>query len=165
MKILVLSDSHSGLSFMRYCIEKTKPDAVVHLGDYLEDGQTMQEQFPEIPFYMVPGNCDRSRFLFGAKPVQITTVCGVKLFLTHGHLQGVKSGTEHLIEDARAVGAAAALYGHTHVPDCRLMSDGLWVINPGTCQSYGGTAALICVEDDRILSAWIINGNDLEAMT
>ena len=33
-RILVLSDSHSGTSFMRWCVDHVKPDAIVHLGDY-----------------------------------------------------------------------------------------------------------------------------------
>ena len=37
-RILVLSDSHSGNSFMRWCVDTVKPDAIVHLGDYYEDG-------------------------------------------------------------------------------------------------------------------------------
>ena len=31
MKILVLSDSHSALSFMRRCVDAVHPDAIVHL--------------------------------------------------------------------------------------------------------------------------------------
>ena len=61
MKILVLSDSHSGLSFMRRCIDRVKPDALIHLGDYYDDGQTMEEEYPHIRMYQVPGNCDRYR--------------------------------------------------------------------------------------------------------
>ena len=61
MKILVLSDSHSGLSFMRECIKQLKPDAIVHLGDYFDDGQTIAEENPYIRFYQVPGNCDMYR--------------------------------------------------------------------------------------------------------
>ena len=34
MKILVLSDSHSALQFMRQCVESVKPDAIIHLGDF-----------------------------------------------------------------------------------------------------------------------------------
>ena len=48
MKVLVLSDSHSSLYFMRQCIERTKPDAVIHLGDYFEDGAAMAEAYPHI---------------------------------------------------------------------------------------------------------------------
>ena len=39
MKILVLSDSHSALSFMRSCIETVKPDRIIHLGDYYDDAE------------------------------------------------------------------------------------------------------------------------------
>ena len=63
MKILVLSDSHAGLSFMRACIQAVKPDAMIHLGDYFEDGKAMAEEFPHIPMHQVPGNCDRYRMM------------------------------------------------------------------------------------------------------
>ena len=59
MKILVLSDSHSALSFMRRCIETVCPDAVVHLGDYYEDAEAMKGEFPGIPYYMDKGNSER----------------------------------------------------------------------------------------------------------
>ena len=46
MKILVLSDSHSALSFMRRCIDSVKPDAVIHLGDHFDDAEEMREEYP-----------------------------------------------------------------------------------------------------------------------
>lgn len=61
MKILVLSDSHSALGFMRRCVEKIKPDAMIHLGDYFDDGTVLREENPGILVYQVPGNCDRYR--------------------------------------------------------------------------------------------------------
>ena len=54
MKILVLSDSHSGMSFMRECINKVRPNALIHLGDHYDDGQTIQEEFPHLMVYQVP---------------------------------------------------------------------------------------------------------------
>ena len=36
MKILVMSDSHSALAFMRRCIEAVEPDALIHLGDHYD---------------------------------------------------------------------------------------------------------------------------------
>ena len=63
MKILVLSDSHSTLSFMKRAIESVKPDAVVHLGDHYDDGVAMAESYPHIRFHLVPGNCDRHRMI------------------------------------------------------------------------------------------------------
>ena len=41
MKILVLSDSHSALSFMRRAVDAIKPDAIIHLGDHYDDGETI----------------------------------------------------------------------------------------------------------------------------
>lgn len=43
MKILVFSDSHAARSFMRLCMERIKPDAFIHLGDYYEDGEAIAE--------------------------------------------------------------------------------------------------------------------------
>ena len=50
MKVLVLSDSHAALSFMRLCIDKVKPQHVIHLGDHYDDGKAMAEEYPQIPF-------------------------------------------------------------------------------------------------------------------
>lgn len=43
MKILILSDSHSAMSFMRLCVEAVKPDVLIHLGDYADDGAALHE--------------------------------------------------------------------------------------------------------------------------
>jgi putative phosphoesterase len=152
MKILVLSDSHSGLSFMRYAIGKVRPDAVIHLGDYYDDGETLSEEYPNLPFHIVPGNCDRYRSV-GIHPETLCYgVCGVRFFMTHGHNHFVKSGLYSLMKDARAAGASAALYGHTHEAYCTREEDGLWVLNPGASGSWGGSAGIIEVEGGKILS-------------
>ena len=76
MKILVLSDSHSALSFMFRCVNAVKPDAIVHLGDHYDDGEALGEEFPHIPIYQVPGNCDRYRAPFGASEILILSGIG-----------------------------------------------------------------------------------------
>ena len=149
-RILVLSDSHSGNSFMRWCVESVKPDAIIHLGDYYEDGCDLHEEYPLIPFYQVPGNCDKYRTPPHVSEILITRVFGVDLYLTHGHRHGVKSTTGLLIRDARTAKVQAVLYGHTHIADCRY-EDGLWILNPGSCGSWGGSAGIIEVEDGKIL--------------
>ena len=164
MRILVFSDSHSGLSFMRFAVKATKPDAVVHLGDYYDDGETMAEENPHILFHQVPGNCDRCRFV-GMKPeILCYPVCGVKLFMTHGHVQNVKFGIGRLLSDAKEAGAQAALYGHTHVADCFCDDSGMWVLNPGSCGSSGGSVGIIETENNEILSCRILRRDELEAM-
>ena len=161
MKILVLSDSHSALSFMRNCIDAVNPDLILHLGDYFDDAEAMQEEYPRIPMYHVPGNCDRYRCPPGVMEVQLATLDGVRLFLTHGHLQKVKHYTSQLLADGRRARAHAVLYGHTHVPNCYQEPDGLWVLNPGSCGYYGGTVGLIETDCGRIAECKILREVDL----
>lgn len=164
MKILVLSDSHSALSFMRLCIEKVKPNAVVHLGDYYEDGKAMAEEFSYLRFYQVPGNCDKYRFGYLVPETLVQKVCGVKLFMTHGHNHRVKTTLWSLLQDARKMEVQGVLFGHTHVAYCGQEEDGLWVLNPGSCGYYGGSAAIMEVEDHKIFDCRIIRQSDLEEL-
>ncbi len=161
MKILVLSDSHSALSFMRRCMDAVKPDAVIHLGDHYDDGETLREEYPGIPFYQVPGNCDRYRCRPDLPEILIPRIGGVDFYMTHGHRHSVKAYLGSLLRDARACQVSAALYGHTHVADCHREEDGLWVLNPGSCGYYGGTAGLITVSDSRICDCRILKDDDL----
>lgn len=160
MKILVLSDSHSSLRHMRLCIESIRPDAVIHLGDHYDDGAAMAEEFPHIRFWQVPGNCDKYRVPFGVPETLVERVCGLKLFMTHGHIHRVKSGLGALIRDARSTGAQAVLFGHTHECYCQL-EEGLWVVNPGSCGYGGGTAAVITVADGKISDCRIVRQSEL----
>ena len=163
-RILVLSDSHSGNSFMRWCVDTVKPDAIVHLGDYYEDGLDLHEEYPMIPFYQVPGNCDRYRAPAHASEILIQPIFGVELYMTHGHRHWVKSGTDQLIEAARETNAQAVLYGHTHIADCRKDGD-LWVLNPGAAGSWGGSAGIIEVDGGKIVSCRIFRYGDQEELT
>lgn len=160
MKILVFSDSHSALSFMRRCIDSVRPEVVIHLGDHYDDGMAMAEEYPHIRFYHVPGNCDKYRMDRIVPETLVERVCGVKLFMTHGHIHRVKSGLGALIRDARSTGAQAVLFGHTHESWCQL-EDGLWVVNPGSCGYGGGTAALITVAEGKISDCRIVRQSEL----
>ena len=162
MKILVMSDSHSGISFMRRCVKAVKPQAIIHLGDYFDDGETIAQEFPHIPMHQVPGNCDTWRMLRYEPPVRCYDVGGVRLYMTHGHEHGVKQTLALLLKDARAMGAKAALYGHTHGADCHREEDGLWVLNPGACGSSGGSVGLIETENGEIQTVRILKSPDLE---
>ena len=164
MKILVLSDSHSGLAFMRNMIRTIKPDAVIHLGDHYDDGEVMAEEFPHVTIHQVCGNCDRYRCPPFARECLCYPVCGVKLYMTHGHIHGVKTGLYRLLKDARENDVQAVLYGHTHVADCHQEEDGLWVLNPGSCGSFGGSAGLIETSGNEIINCKILRQENLEEM-
>lgn len=160
MKILVLSDSHSSLSFMRRSIDALKPDAIIHLGDYFDDGETMKEEYPHIPLYQVPGNCDRYRCRPGQPEILIERIFGVDLYLTHGHRHQVKSTISLLLKDAKLAKVDAVLYGHTHYAD--LWQEGeMWVMNPGSCGYHGGSAGLMEVENGKIVDCAILRDRDL----
>lgn len=158
MKILVLSDSHASRHFMRRCVDHAKPDAVVHLGDYFSDAEDLSEEYPHIPFYAVPGNCDRGRGWIREAETKLEIIGGVRFMLTHGHLHQVKMTLTRLMADARAMGVQAALFGHTHEAYCTQEEDGLWVINPGSAGYGGGSAAVIEIRDSKIKDCRIIRG-------
>ena len=161
MTILVLSDSHSTLRFMRLCAQTIRPDAIIHLGDYFDDGTALQEMFPNIPLYQVPGNCDRYRCPPGQPEILVERVCGLRIYMTHGHRHQVKLSIGALLKDARAARVDAVLYGHTHAADCHREEDGLWVMNPGSSGYYGGSAGVIATRDGTIESCRILKEADL----
>ena len=161
MKVLIFSDSHAGLSFMRNAVKKIRPDAMIHLGDYYEDGQTIAFENSHIPMCQVPGNCDKYR-VFDKPEVLCLTVFGVMLYMTHGHNHKVKLTQGLLLKDARQTQAQAVLYGHTHKPDCHREEDGLWVLNPGSCGHAGGSVGIIETENGQILSCRVLWQEELE---
>ena len=123
LKILVFSDSHRALGTMYDAIERLRPDAVIHLGDHLEDAESMESVFSGVDFYHVPGNCD---YFTNVPPSLTISLDGVR------HRYNVKLGYESLANAAHFSGAQLALFGHTH----RALleeQDGLWLMNPGAC--------------------------------
>ena len=148
MKILVFSDSHSSHWFMRQCVDAVQPDTVIHLGDMVQDGEVLAEEYPQLKYYQVAGNCDRGRVTPDFPEILVEKLAGVRIYMTHGHRQGVKLFLDKLILDAQRCQADVILYGHTHEPDCRKLPEGTWIMNPGSA-GYGGTAGIILIEEGR----------------
>ena len=48
MKILVLSDSHHDLTYMRRAIALERPNLIFHLGDHIRDAEDLSMAFPTI---------------------------------------------------------------------------------------------------------------------
>lgn len=146
---------------MRKCIEACKPNAIVHLGDYYDDGAQMQEEYPHIPVHQVVGNCDKYRAPVSAREILNYGVCGVSLYMTHGHRHYVKSSIGLLLADARKAKAQAVLFGHTHQAVCYQETDGLWVLNPGACGSWSGSAGVIETDGEAITACYLMQQADL----
>ena len=133
MKILVLSDSHGSLEYMRQAVRKEQPELICHLGDCQWDGQQLRQEYWQIPFLSVPGNCD---YPAPHVPLEyITEEQGIRILLTHGHKYGVKNGLLRLQLAAKEAQCQIALFGHTHVSYCEQV-DGIWLLNPGTCHYH-----------------------------
>lgn len=162
MKVLVLSDSHSTLGFMQTCVEAVKPDVIIHLGDYVQDGDFLASEFPGIRLLRVAGNCDRYRVPPDFPEILVETLGGVRVFMTHGHLHGVKLYLDKLIADGIRCSANIVLYGHTHEPDCRQLESGMWIMNPGSCGNFGGFAGVIDIQSPDHYSCRLIRQCDLE---
>lgn len=136
MKILVFSDSHKVRLKMTEVIDnlKDKIDAIIHLGDVLDDVQYIKEAYPNIELFYVAGNCD-----FGAmeQSQRLIEIAGKKLFITHGHSYNVKAGLTRLAYAAEEKAADICLYGHTHFPIITKYGD-MFIMNPGSISAPRG---------------------------
>ena len=145
LKILVLSDSHRAIGAMYDAAMLEKPDAIIHLGDYVSDAQDLSYALDGADFYMVKGNCD---FAAQAPETIFTELDNVRFFLTHGHLFGVKTDLARLKREAQALSAQAALFGHTHRAFCE-QENGIWYLNPGAARD--GRYALVEIQSGAIV--------------
>jgi len=128
MKIAVFSDSHRVVGLMAMVVKAERPDGILHLGDLEADAMELSRRFPGIHLWSVCGNCDYMPL--GQKRL-LLCLEGKTIFAAHGHLYDVKSGVEYFEREAKAAGADAAFFGHTHVP-YRGEYKGMLVANPGS---------------------------------
>ena len=134
MRILVVSDTHGSDSNLRRAIlAQPKAELVIHLGDGEEEFLRAKRSFPEKMFLGVRGNCDWGSDLPATGEYAVD---GVKIFFTHGHLYGVKSGLYTAVCAARERGAQVLLFGHTHQPYTDY-DQGLYLMNPGSLSGWG----------------------------
>lgn len=136
MKLLVLSDTHRSLGFAYDAIEKERPDAVLHLGDHLTDAEELSFACQEPDFYYVPGNCDYAPTVPQSLTLEFDDV---RVFMTHGHIYGVKRDLTALAGAAKDAGAQLALFGHTHIQHMEERND-ITLLNPGTAGASAAAA-------------------------
>lgn len=147
MKIVVFSDSHRNTANMEEVIRREKPDLVLHLGDLCEDIDEIGRTFPLLAIQNVCGNCDG----FTETPDQrVLQVAGKRILMMHGHRYGVKQTFLPAVCAAKELDADILLFGHTHVAHCENL-DGLWILNPGSCQGGRGTYGVISLENGGML--------------
>ena len=159
MRILVISDSHKRGDLVEKIIQR-EPDAkeIFFLGDITPDIEDFVYLYTDRKFHIVSGNCD---FMSSYRSTDTATVGTTRIFYTHGHTLGVKYGIERLKNTAIDNNCTIALYGHTHQADCHREEDGLWVLNPGSCGYFGGSAGLILADNGKIWRCLILKEEDL----
>ncbi|QQY80206.1 hypothetical protein EDD65_10314 [Keratinibaculum paraultunense] len=160
MKIFVVSDTHgSTRDFINQINNMDKPELIIHLGDYVEDGEKIEE-YTGIKTVIVKGNGDYFHTKYNED--EILYIKGKTLFLTHGHTYGVKYGINRLLYKAEEIGADLVLFGHTHSP-ILFKENNIIFMNPGSSSFPRGfnrrkTFGMIYVKD-KIL-AEILNINE-----
>lgn len=130
MRIIVFSDSHGRQSRILSAFD-AEPSA--EYAFFLGDGASeAEEAFPlysqKVTCKAVKGNCD---FYSTLPENDVITVKGVKMFMTHGHIEEVKFGLENLKKKALLNGVELALFGHTHEQFYKY-ENGLHIFNPGS---------------------------------
>lgn len=122
-------------------IERERPDAVIHLGDYAEDADDLRRSYPNLTVWGVRGNNDYGS---GAPLSAVVAPGGVRMYLTHGHMERATWSSIGVIpRRAREMDCAVALYGHTHRAQ-RLEAEGVLVLNPGSISLPRGGPASYC---------------------
>lgn len=157
MNILVFADSHGRNISMVAAIEREKPDAVIHLGDYAGDAKELERIFPALPIYSVRGNND-----FDAEvPLNATITPGnLPIYITHGHRERVSMLSTGILSDrAKEEGCVLALFGHTHRMTLEL-ENGVLICNPGSISlPRGGAAsyARLTIENARLCAITLLD--------
>ena len=131
MKILICSDSHTRLDYFQKVIDFEEPEMIIFAGDHSTDAIDMSLVYSEIPFKIVRGNTDY--FDKDTRDIEIFEVNGKKVFLTHGHLFGVKSNLNEIEKKAVSENADICIFGHTHREYMKEI-DGITYLNPGALQ-------------------------------
>ncbi len=153
MKILAVSDSHGDLSALIDLVEAHRGEfqLLLHLGDGLEELEELKNIYPKLEYAAVRGNCDTTR---DGEAASALILRGVKIWMTHGHLFGVKQSLAYLLREAKAREAKLVFFGHTHQPYVEYV-EGIWFVNPGSIGGHGhahgrATCALVEIEGGQV---------------
>ncbi len=128
MRVGVLSDSHGDVGRVEQAVKTMGAvELVIHAGDFYRDALYLAAEFG-LEVRAVVGNCDR--YVPGPRE-ELLEIGGSRIYLTHGHLYGVKQGLLRLDYRAREIGADIVIFGHTHVPLNEEIG-GIHYLNPGS---------------------------------
>lgn len=148
MKILITSDTHGYYGKISDLIlSRGDIDLMLHAGDGVEDCKNIYYE-TGIDYYVVNGNND----FFSDEPYnKIIDLNGRKIFLTHGHKEGIDYSLSNLIEKAKENSCDIAILGHIH-RYIEMKRAGILILNPGSpsLPRDGQASAMIMTLGDEI---------------
>lgn len=123
-EVIIVSDSHGFTEELAMIDSRHETGNKIHCGD-----SELQVDSPFIkPYQTVKGNCDWNVNFLEEKIIEIA---GLKIYVTHGHLYGVKSSLLQLQYRAEELGVDVVCFGHSHIAYAEKIGDILY-INPGS---------------------------------
>lgn len=128
MKILVISDTHGNLTYVREVLRQEGPfDMIFHLGDVSHDEDELRDLAGErCTVSFVRGNCD----FFSREPETRDFKLGKhKIHMEHGIY--LPDSLQSISYKATDLGADYVFFGHTHSPLLTTMG-GVTICNPGS---------------------------------
>ena len=135
MKILITSDIHGQRDKLKQVIKKhADVDFHIDCGDLCLDQNHSETQ----QIITVKGNND---FYSLAPYERVVDLKGLKIYMTHGHLQHVKFGLDRLIKNALSHHADLCVFGHTHQRYLNV-KEKMIICNPGALSGYDQSYAL-----------------------
>lgn len=163
MRYLVCSDIHGNLSnFERMLQDEFGNDieGIIIAGDLEASSQEVYELINEVfqgdidykNIFIVRGNCDG--YQGSNLPLVLTfKSCGHKIYLSHGHMQGIPYRNGMYIA-ASNDDCDIAIFGHSHVPE-DTMEDCIRFINPGSLRRnrnslHNSTYVVLDISEDEI---------------
>ena len=155
MKCLVFSDSHNCSRHIYSAIRLHKDAEIVFfLGDGLSDIDEVRYAHPNVKILAVRGNCDMRMFALDSivqKTAEIE-ISGKKIVYTHGDLYGAKYGIGGLEKLAMDKNADIVLFGHTHTPELKYVSEyekPFYLFNPGSIGSGQGSYGILTLTEGQ----------------
>ena len=128
MKVLIISDTHAQDDIFLTLLAKERDfDVLLHAGDF-EGSELVYQELAGVPFYYVAGNND---FFTDAPYERVIELCGLRLFMTHGHRRHLYKGYREVRQEAVRQHAQIAVFGHSHMPVAE-MDGGILLLNPGS---------------------------------
>lgn len=129
MKLLITGDIHGQHDVLEKVLKKEKDyDLHLNTGDLGLDIETIKQ----LDMIAVKGNTDYDLNLPTERLIEHQ---GLRILLTHGHLQNVKYGLNELILMAEEMQADICIFGHTHDAFYRQIND-VTFINPGALSGH-----------------------------